>query len=87
MGADEKIHWDEPVEVIEANFDDMSPQIYGYFAEKALAAGALDIFSTPVQMKKNRPGMLVTLLAKPARCGLADRFDFPRDHDHWRAHL
>ncbi len=66
VGADEKIHWDEPVEVIEANFDDMSPQIYGYFAEKALAAGALDIFSTPVQMKKNRPGMLVTLLAKPA---------------------
>ncbi|MGH9705096.1 MAG: nickel pincer cofactor biosynthesis protein LarC [Candidatus Acidiferrales bacterium] len=64
-GADSKIHWDEPVEVIEANFDDMSPQIYGYFAEKALAAGALDIFSTPVQMKKNRPGMLVTLLAKP----------------------
>ncbi len=66
VGADKKIHWDEPVEVIEANFDDMSPQIYGYFAEKALAAGALDIFSTPVQMKKNRPGMLVTLLAKPA---------------------
>ena len=54
-----------PVTVIETNLDDMSPQIYGYFAEKALAAGALDVFSTPVQMKKNRPGLLVTLLCEP----------------------
>ena len=43
----------------------MNPQIYGYFLEKALAAGALDVFSAPVQMKKNRPGILVTLLCKP----------------------
>jgi uncharacterized protein (TIGR00299 family) protein len=57
--------WDELVTVIEANLDDMSPQIYGYFAERALDAGALDVFSTAVQMKKNRPGLLVTLLAKP----------------------
>ena len=54
--------WDERITVIEANLDDMNPQIYGYFAEKALSAGALDVFSAPVQMKKNRPGMLVTLL-------------------------
>ena len=52
------------VTVIETNVDDMSPQIYGYFAEKALAAGALDVFSTPAQMKKNRPGLLVTLLSE-----------------------
>ena len=51
--------------MIETNLDDMSPQIYGYFAERALAAGALDVFSTPVQMKKNRPGQLVTLLSEP----------------------
>lgn len=56
---------DAPVSVIEANLDDMSPQIYGYFAERALAAGALDVFSAPVQMKKNRPGQLVTLLCEP----------------------
>jgi uncharacterized protein (TIGR00299 family) protein len=56
---------DSPVTVIETNLDDMSPQIYGYFAERALAAGALDVFSTPVQMKKNRPGQLVTLLSEP----------------------
>ena len=51
--------------VIETNVDDMSPQIYGYFAERALAAGALDVFSTPAQMKKNRPGLLVTILCEP----------------------
>ncbi|MGA8144622.1 MAG: nickel pincer cofactor biosynthesis protein LarC [Candidatus Acidiferrales bacterium] len=58
--------WDTPVTVIETNLDDMSPQIYGYFAERALVAGALDVFSTPVQMKKNRPGQLVTILSEPA---------------------
>jgi len=52
------------VSVIETNLDDMSPQIYGYFVERALAAGALDVFSTPVQMKKNRPGQLVTILCE-----------------------
>jgi len=59
-------HWDAPIAVIEANLDDMSPQIYGYFVEQALAAGALDVFSTAVQMKKNRPGQLVTLLCEPS---------------------
>ena len=63
----------ETIRVLEANLDDMNPQIYGYFLEKALAAGALDVFSTPVQMKKNRPGMLVTVLCKPE--------DEPKFHD------
>lgn len=54
----------ETIRVLEANLDDMNPQIYGYFLEKALAAGALDVFATSVQMKKNRPGMLVTVLCK-----------------------
>jgi uncharacterized protein (TIGR00299 family) protein len=57
---------DAPVAVIETNVDDMSPQIYGYFVERALAAGALDVFSTAVQMKKNRPGLLITILCEPA---------------------
>jgi pyridinium-3,5-bisthiocarboxylic acid mononucleotide nickel chelatase len=55
---------DAIVSVIETNLDDMSPQIYGYFVERALAAGALDVFSAPVQMKKNRPGQLVTILCE-----------------------
>ena len=57
--------FDEEIAVIEANLDDMNPQIYGYFLERALAAGALDVYTTPVQMKKNRPGMLLTVLCKP----------------------
>jgi pyridinium-3,5-bisthiocarboxylic acid mononucleotide nickel chelatase len=57
--------FDEEIAVIEANLDDMNPQIYGYFLEKALAAAALDVYTTPVQMKKNRPGTLLTVLCKP----------------------
>jgi hypothetical protein len=56
---------EEEIAVIEANLDDMNPQIYGYFLEKALEAGALDVYTTPVQMKKNRPGTLLTVLCKP----------------------
>jgi uncharacterized protein (TIGR00299 family) protein len=57
--------FDEEIAVIEANLDDMNPQIYGYFLEKALGGGALDVYTTPVQMKKNRPGTLLTVLCKP----------------------
>ncbi|MDP9266896.1 MAG: nickel pincer cofactor biosynthesis protein LarC [Acidobacteriota bacterium] len=56
----------ETIAVLEANLDDLNPQLFGYVMERALAAGALDVFATPVQMKKNRPGMLLTVLAKPA---------------------
>src|SRR5215467_12184151 len=56
--------FDEEVAVIEANLDDMNPQVYGYFLEKALAAGALDVYTTAVQMKKNRPGVLLTVLCQ-----------------------
>ncbi|HET8924072.1 MAG TPA: nickel pincer cofactor biosynthesis protein LarC [Candidatus Acidoferrum sp.] len=57
--------FDEEIAVVEANLDDMNPQIYGYFLEKALSAGALDVYTTPVQMKKNRPGTLLSVLCKP----------------------
>jgi len=57
--------WNETVTVIEANLDDMNPQIYGYFADRALAGGALDVFAVPVQMKKGRPGQLLTVLCRP----------------------
>jgi pyridinium-3,5-bisthiocarboxylic acid mononucleotide nickel chelatase len=56
---------DEEIAVVEANLDDMNPQIYGYFLEKALGMGALDVYTAPVQMKKNRPGTLLTVLCKP----------------------
>ncbi|HEV2248085.1 MAG TPA: nickel pincer cofactor biosynthesis protein LarC, partial [Terriglobia bacterium] len=56
---------DQTIHVVEANIDDMNPQLYAYFVEKALAAGALDVTCTAVQMKKNRPGLLVSVLVKP----------------------
>jgi uncharacterized protein (TIGR00299 family) protein len=52
---------------IETNLDDATPELLGYLMERAFEQGALDIFFTPVQMKKNRPGVLVTLLASPER--------------------
>jgi len=55
----------DSVTVLEANLDDLSPQVLAYAMERLLAEGALDVFSTPVQMKKNRPGALLTVLAKP----------------------
>ncbi|MBX3277185.1 MAG: nickel pincer cofactor biosynthesis protein LarC [Acidobacteria bacterium] len=53
------------VAVIEANLDDLSPQVLGHLMERAFASGALDLFYTPVQMKKNRPGVLLTALCAP----------------------
>ncbi|MDR1726824.1 MAG: nickel pincer cofactor biosynthesis protein LarC [Acidobacteriota bacterium] len=50
----------DQVAVIEATIDDMTPQAYGYFQEKALEEGALDVFATPICMKKNRPALKVT---------------------------
>lgn len=59
------------VAVLETNLDDITPEILGHFVEKAMAAGALDVFYTPVQMKKNRPGVLLTALCAE---GEADAF-------------
>ncbi len=55
----------ESIAVLEANLDDLNPQVFGYVMDRLLAEGALDVFGTPVQMKKNRPGMLLTVLCKP----------------------
>ncbi len=54
----------ERVTVIEANLDDMNPQVFGYVIDRLLEAGALDVFATPVQMKKSRPGLVLTVLAR-----------------------
>ncbi|MCS6775554.1 MAG: pyridinium-3,5-bisthiocarboxylic acid mononucleotide nickel chelatase [Chloroherpetonaceae bacterium] len=51
------------VVVLEANLDDLLPEAYEVLMERLLAAGALDVFLTPVQMKKQRPGTLLTVLA------------------------
>lgn len=55
----------ETISVLEANLDDLNPQIFGYVLERLLEEGALDVFGVPVQMKKNRPGMVLTVLCRP----------------------
>lgn len=63
--SQEKYETDEVV-VIQTNIDDQNPQIYDYLFERLFEAGALDVYLTPVQMKKNRPGILLTVLVEHA---------------------
>jgi uncharacterized protein (TIGR00299 family) protein len=85
LGGESKVHspkstvkaagnrnWEtDTIAVLETNLDDVSGEILGHFVEAALAAGALDVFHTPIQMKKNRPGVLLTVLSAETD---ADRF-------------
>lgn len=57
----------DEITVIETNIDDMNPQVYGYLQERLFEEGALDVFLTPAQMKKGRPGTLITVLAEFSR--------------------
>jgi pyridinium-3,5-bisthiocarboxylic acid mononucleotide nickel chelatase len=70
--AKSKHDWEtDTISVLETNLDDINPEILGHFVEQTLAAGALDVFHTPIQMKKNRPGVLLTVLCAEAD---ADKF-------------
>jgi pyridinium-3,5-bisthiocarboxylic acid mononucleotide nickel chelatase len=66
----------ETISVLEANLDDLNPQVFGYVVDRLLAEGALDTFALPVQMKKNRPGMLLTVLSKPEDASRLTRIIF-----------
>jgi len=55
----------ETITVLDANLDDLNPQVFGYVMDRLLEEGALDVFVLPVQMKKNRPGSLLTVLCSP----------------------
>ncbi|MDP7693387.1 MAG: nickel pincer cofactor biosynthesis protein LarC, partial [Vicinamibacterales bacterium] len=57
----------ERLAVVECEIDDMNPQIFGVLMDRLYAAGAVDVFYTPVQMKKNRPGTHVTVLVPRER--------------------
>jgi len=56
---------DETLLMIETNIDDMSPQLFGYVIDRAFELGALDCYLTQTQMKKNRPGNLISILCRP----------------------
>ncbi|HYQ47585.1 MAG TPA: nickel pincer cofactor biosynthesis protein LarC [Thermodesulfovibrionales bacterium] len=58
---------EEAVTVMETNIDDMNPQVYEYVMEKLFDRGALDVFLTPVIMKKSRPGVLLSVLCRADR--------------------
>jgi hypothetical protein len=66
IGEDDAVSGDR-VLVLEAELDDASPQLLGGLLERLLAQGAHDAYLTPVQMKKSRPGVLVTVVAAPAQ--------------------
>ncbi len=66
----------EMVSVIEANLDDLNPQVFGYVMDRLFAEGALDVFGTPVQMKKGRPGMVLTVLARPEQASQMTKIIF-----------
>ncbi|MBO0699044.1 MAG: DUF111 family protein, partial [Zavarzinella sp.] len=59
----------DTVTVLETNLDDAAPEVIGYTFDRLFAAGALDVFTVPVQMKKNRPGTLLTVIAPSAVVG------------------
>ena len=59
----------ETITVLEANLDDLNPQVFGYVMERLLEEGALDAFAMPVHMKKSRPGTLLTVLCQPGDAG------------------
>ena len=63
----ERVPASERVLLIEANIDDMNPEVYGYLFDRLLAQGACDVYATPVLMKKGRPGNVLSVLAPAGR--------------------
>jgi uncharacterized protein (DUF111 family) len=59
----------ERVTILETNIDDISPQILGYAMDRAFVLGALDCWFTPIQMKKNRPASMLSVLCTPETVG------------------
>ena len=65
LGSDDAPWKQEEMLVIEANIDDMNPEFYDYVLDRLYAAGARDVFLSSIQMKKNRPGTLLRVIAEP----------------------
>lgn len=76
VGTSESTSGKETVAVIETNIDDMNPQFYDYVMEKLLAMEVLEVFITPVLMKKNRPGHLLTVICSSEKLPSVAKFLF-----------
>jgi uncharacterized protein (TIGR00299 family) protein len=76
VGTSERASGKETVAVIETNIDDMNPQLYDYVMEKLLAMEVLDVFITPILMKKNRPGHLLTVICPSGKLPSVAKFLF-----------
>ena len=67
LGQDEPGWRGEEMLIMETNIDDMNPEFYDYVLDCLFAAGARDVFLTPIQMKKNRPAALLRVIAEPSK--------------------
>jgi hypothetical protein len=74
IGTSESTTGKEKVVVIETNIDDMNPQFYDYVMERLLAMEVLEVFITPILMKKNRPGHLLTIICPSAKLPSVTKF-------------
>jgi uncharacterized protein (TIGR00299 family) protein len=74
IGTSESNSKRERVVLVETNIDDMNPQFYDYVMEKLLAMEVLDVFITPILMKKNRPGHLLTVICPSDRLAVVTEF-------------
>jgi uncharacterized protein (TIGR00299 family) protein len=76
IGEDHRAGTYEEMLVIETNIDDMNPEFYDYVFDRLFAAGARDVFMSPIQMKKNRPATLLTVICEPMRRGDIEKIVF-----------
>jgi uncharacterized protein (DUF111 family) len=66
----------DEITLLETNLDDVSPEVIGYTKQRLLAAGALDVYSLPIQMKKDRPGILLSVICTPAHAAKLEQILF-----------
>jgi uncharacterized protein (TIGR00299 family) protein len=72
--------YEDEVWVLETNLDDVPGEIVGYCIEQLFAAGALDVWKTPIQMKKNRPGILLSVIGSQANLAELEAILFKETH-------
>ncbi|MEP0911238.1 nickel pincer cofactor biosynthesis protein LarC [Leptolyngbya sp. GB1-A1] len=75
-GIKETVGQQETVTVLETQIDDLNPQAIGYVMDALLRAGALDVFTQPIGMKKSRPGLLLTVICRPEQIEICEAIMF-----------